>query len=171
MGPISLALFATGDDFYATMSAMQYARLCLPISKLVRDYVIFHIYFPSGHLPADGIPRTPLEALKWSVNVRRRDLTLALITARIPHKFGTKCSPTIHQHPLCSGGRYQIVSQQRFYFAIFGNYSRKNSFVTANNRHVFDLDNHVTVPDTKENLMTMYNMGTAMEMLPRIKIS
>lgn len=47
--------------------------------------------------------------------------------------------------------------------------SRNTSLVTAKNCHVFvvavvDLDHHAMLLDTKEDLMTMYNMGMAMEM-------
>lgn len=70
MGPISFALYAPGHDFNATMDAIQYARLCLRDSKLIRDYVTFHIYFPKSHMPDYGISLTQNEALKWPINCK-----------------------------------------------------------------------------------------------------
>uniref|UniRef100_A0A1I8MGF0 Glycosyl transferase n=1 Tax=Musca domestica TaxID=7370 RepID=A0A1I8MGF0_MUSDO len=65
MGPVSLALFAPGYDFNATMDSIQYARHCLPESGLIRDYVTFHIYFPNDHMPPERVPLTEEEALEW----------------------------------------------------------------------------------------------------------
>ncbi|XP_058982055.1 beta-1,4-glucuronyltransferase 1, partial [Musca domestica] len=179
MGPISLALFAPGDDFYATMNAIQYARLCLPISKLVRDYVTFHIYFPSGHLPVDGIPRTPLEALKWPANcsepyapyenVRRRDLYWHGLQLGLPINLGRNVARRSINTHYALVADIELYPSKDFIPQFFDMISRNTSLVTSKNRHVFavpafDLDHHAMVPDTKEDLMTMYNMGMAMEM-------
>lgn len=179
MGPISLALFASGDDFYATMNAIQYARLCLPISKLVRDYVTFHIYFPRGHLPVDGIPRTPLEALKWPANcsepyapyenVRRRDLYWHWLQLGLPINLGRNVARRSINTHYALVADIELYPSKDFIPQFFDMISRNTSLVTSKNRHVFavpafDLDHHAIVPDTKEDLLTMYNMGMAMEM-------
>ncbi|XP_055541271.1 beta-1,4-glucuronyltransferase 1 [Wyeomyia smithii] len=49
--PVSLAMHAPGTDFAPTISAIKYLRDCLPESHLVRQFVTFHIYFSSKHIP------------------------------------------------------------------------------------------------------------------------
>lgn len=49
--PVSLAMHAPGTDFVPTIGAVKYLRDCLPESHLVRQFVTFHIYFSSKHIP------------------------------------------------------------------------------------------------------------------------
>ncbi|XP_070495808.1 beta-1,4-glucuronyltransferase 1 [Chironomus tepperi] len=49
--PISIALHAPGTDFLPTVNSIKYLRDCLPESNLVRQFVTFHIYFSSKHVP------------------------------------------------------------------------------------------------------------------------
>lgn len=51
MAPISIALHAPGTDFNPTVNSIKFLRDCLPESHLVRQYVTFHIYFSSKHIP------------------------------------------------------------------------------------------------------------------------
>ncbi|XP_046398000.1 beta-1,4-glucuronyltransferase 1 [Ischnura elegans] len=53
-GPVSLALFAPGEDFTRTLEAVSYARSCL--SPLVRELVTFHLYFGVKDVPSK-VPR------------------------------------------------------------------------------------------------------------------
>ena len=48
-GPISLALYAPGTDFTATLTSIRYLRKCS--SPLISEYVSFHIFFEAIHLP------------------------------------------------------------------------------------------------------------------------
>ncbi|CAH1132186.1 unnamed protein product [Ceutorhynchus assimilis] len=50
MGPISIALYAPGHDFYTTLRAISYLRNCG--TDLIRKYVTFHIFFDQAHTPA-----------------------------------------------------------------------------------------------------------------------
>lgn len=51
MAPISIALHAPGTDFNPTVNSIKFLRDCLPESHLVRQFVTFHIYFSSKHIP------------------------------------------------------------------------------------------------------------------------
>ncbi|KAG8227482.1 hypothetical protein J437_LFUL002371 [Ladona fulva] len=53
-GPVSVALFAPGEDFAFTLSAISYARSCL--TPLVRELVTFHIYFGVKDIPS-AVPK------------------------------------------------------------------------------------------------------------------
>ncbi|XP_066905595.1 beta-1,4-glucuronyltransferase 1 isoform X3 [Halyomorpha halys] len=55
-GPISLALHAPSTDFNTTIQTIRYLRDCSP--QPIAEYVTFHIYFPSKHMPK-SIPRGP----------------------------------------------------------------------------------------------------------------
>ncbi|CAH0383937.1 unnamed protein product [Bemisia tabaci] len=48
-GPVSLAIHAPGTDFAPTLNTINYLKSCT--TPLVNDYVTFHIYFNSQHLP------------------------------------------------------------------------------------------------------------------------
>ena len=52
-GPISVAVFAPGDDFNATLLTVAFLRACRP---LVSQYTSFHFFFPVDHLPS-SIPK------------------------------------------------------------------------------------------------------------------
>ena len=47
---MSLAVYTPGSDYRAALEAVHYWRQCSNTS-LVADYVTFHFYFPTGHLP------------------------------------------------------------------------------------------------------------------------
>lgn len=48
-GPISLALYAPGADMAPTLDTIRYLHDCT--NSLISEYVTFHIYFPSKHVP------------------------------------------------------------------------------------------------------------------------
>lgn len=48
-GPISLTVYAPGDDFYEALESIAYLRNCQ--TPLVRELVTFHIIFNMGHQP------------------------------------------------------------------------------------------------------------------------
>ena len=52
-GPISVAIYAPGDDLNATLVAMAFLRACRP---LVAQLVSFHVFFPTSHMP-QSIPK------------------------------------------------------------------------------------------------------------------
>ena len=52
-GPVSVAVFAPGEDFNASLSTIAFLRACRP---LVAQYTSFHLFFPVDHLPP-YIPR------------------------------------------------------------------------------------------------------------------
>lgn len=51
MAPISIAMHAPGNDFAPTLDAIKYARFCGPHATLVSQFVTFHIFFSSKHVP------------------------------------------------------------------------------------------------------------------------
>lgn len=52
-GPISVALYAPGDDFHATVDSITYLRNCE--TPLIKQYVSFHIFFEGKHSPKQVI--------------------------------------------------------------------------------------------------------------------
>ncbi len=59
-GPISLALYTPGTDFQVALSIILYLRQCE--SQLIAEYVTFHLYFETQHLPEEiPVPENFLE--------------------------------------------------------------------------------------------------------------
>ncbi|MCL4148352.1 UNVERIFIED_CONTAM: hypothetical protein GTU68_005145 [Idotea baltica] len=54
-GPVSVAVYAPGADFQATIATILYLRNCM--AEGVKKYVTFHIYFHMNHVPKE-IPTT-----------------------------------------------------------------------------------------------------------------
>lgn len=50
-GPISLALHAPGTDFKNTLDSIAYLRDCT--DDLVKEFVTFHVYFSTKHVPKE----------------------------------------------------------------------------------------------------------------------
>lgn len=48
-GPISVALYAPGEDFHPSIDSVIYLRNCE--TDLIRKYVTFHIFFEANHTP------------------------------------------------------------------------------------------------------------------------
>ncbi|KAJ8952955.1 hypothetical protein NQ318_006572 [Aromia moschata] len=48
-GPISVALYAPGYDFFTTLQCIAYLRTCE--TALIRKYVTFHLFFEYNHFP------------------------------------------------------------------------------------------------------------------------
>lgn len=51
MGPISVALYAPGDDFESTTKSILHLRNCHQQSHLVKRFATFHIFFEARFLP------------------------------------------------------------------------------------------------------------------------
>lgn len=51
MAPISMAVYAPGDDFERTIESIRFLRNCPINSEILRHFVTFHIYFDLEHIP------------------------------------------------------------------------------------------------------------------------
>lgn len=62
-GPVSVALYAPGDDFEVTLKSIAYIRHCLPNSfDDIRDLVTFHVFFHQQHVPKQKNNRPLIDA-------------------------------------------------------------------------------------------------------------
>lgn len=52
-GPISIAIYAPGEDFRRTIMTINYFRECWVGKHSVREQVNFHVFFPTSHIPKD----------------------------------------------------------------------------------------------------------------------
>uniref|UniRef100_A0A1I8PQ64 Uncharacterized protein n=1 Tax=Stomoxys calcitrans TaxID=35570 RepID=A0A1I8PQ64_STOCA len=177
MGPVSLALFAPGDDFYPTLDSIQYMRHCLTISELIRDYVTFHIFFAEADLPLGNMPQTEEEALKWPYDCSAMFAPYDNLSKSRLYKNKNKISLPINvgrNVARTSANTHFILSAD---IELYPSLDLINQFLqlVANNKKllggkdkprvfampVFDLDSNAVVPDNKEELMGMYDMGFA----------
>lgn len=51
MAPISMAVYAPGDDFERTIESIRFLRNCQINGEIIRRFVTFHIYFDLEHIP------------------------------------------------------------------------------------------------------------------------
>uniref|UniRef100_A0A336M367 CSON001446 protein n=2 Tax=Culicoides sonorensis TaxID=179676 RepID=A0A336M367_CULSO len=51
IAPISIALHSPGTDFIPTVNSIRYLRDCTPEGGLIKQFVSFHLYFSSKHVP------------------------------------------------------------------------------------------------------------------------
>lgn len=49
LGPISVAVYSPGHDFYLTLNTIAYLRNCR--SFYIKDFITFHVYFSTEDLP------------------------------------------------------------------------------------------------------------------------
>ncbi|XP_061395892.1 beta-1,4-glucuronyltransferase 1-like [Musca vetustissima] len=179
MGPISLALFAPGHDFNATLNAIQYARHCLPISQLIRDYVSFHIYFPSGHMPDEPIPRSEVEALNWPFNcsdvyapyenISPSAIYWKQFSVDFPINVGRNVARRSANTHFTMAADIELYPSKDFIRNFLEMLSGNKSLLAEGQPHVFavpafDLDSHAIIPDNKAELMTLFRMQMAMAM-------
>ncbi|XP_073821403.1 beta-1,4-glucuronyltransferase 1-like [Musca autumnalis] len=177
LGPVSVALFAPGHDFNVTINAIQYARHCLPISQLIRDYVSFHIYFPSGHMPAEMVPGSENEALTWPYDcsnvyapyerVKANKIYRNSANVDFPINVGrnvARKSTNTHFHLAAD---IELYPSKKFIIKFLQMISQNPMLINNENPHVFavpafDLQPHAIIPDNKEELMSQFNMQMAM---------
>ncbi|RXG62133.1 hypothetical protein Avbf_18679 [Armadillidium vulgare] len=61
MGPISVAVYAPGTDFDEAVKTIIHLRNC--VSKNVKDFVTFHLYFEAEHFPTNVINNSKINFL------------------------------------------------------------------------------------------------------------
>ena len=66
-GPLSISVYAPGDDFDRAMRKIQNLRYCLSgeSSRWVREFVSFHLFFDAKHSPATSV------LSKWENDLER----------------------------------------------------------------------------------------------------
>lgn len=62
--PISLALYAPGTDFKATVHSIMWLQQCAPERELIKRWVSFHIYFHVEHMPDKVYAQKSLGSMK-----------------------------------------------------------------------------------------------------------
>lgn len=50
-GPISVALYAPGYDFFSSLQSIAFLRKCVSASEQIKKYVTFHLFFEHIHIP------------------------------------------------------------------------------------------------------------------------
>lgn len=173
--PISFALYAPGNDFYATMESIVYVRNCLPESELIRDYVTFHIYIQRRHLPS-FLANTEQEILQWPFNCN--------ITPPYTNVNLTEMYRNVHNltYPINIGRNIARKSANtHFIFAcdieFYPNYGLVKNFLNMIEKNpkivlnsvkpkvfvipVYELATNSSIPNTKSDLTKMFQNNTA----------
>ncbi|XP_049805362.1 beta-1,4-glucuronyltransferase 1 [Schistocerca nitens] len=171
-GPVSLSVHAPGTDFKPTLEAIRWARDCL--SPLVAEYVTFHVFFSSRHIPKE-LPRSADASAKglsdcnkpapW-VNVSAASLYKTRSRILYPVNVGRNAareSATTH---------YVLPSDIELYPSpgvipdFLEMIRRQDKPLLRPNPKVFplsifELEKGATLPENKEQLVKMLKNGTA----------
>ncbi|XP_060526457.1 beta-1,4-glucuronyltransferase 1-like [Cylas formicarius] len=173
-GPISVALYAPGDDYFTTLDSISYLRNCE--TALIKEYVTFHVFFDTKYVPKSRHNGTSLltayadaincsspppwltkndedmfkvqNSLLYPINVARNVAKLAATTYFI-FPSDIELYPTRDFIPLFlefARGHPQLLAEDQ-----------KNVFVLP----IFEVLENQTVPENKTQLQAMLKKKTA----------
>ncbi|XP_063239581.1 beta-1,4-glucuronyltransferase 1-like [Bacillus rossius redtenbacheri] len=168
--PVSLALYAPGDDFPAACDAVVYARSCL--SPLVAEFVTFHVFFDSGQLP--GAVPSPEDMLSRAANCsapapweetaethrRRGEIPYPVNVARNVAReassthFVLAADVELYPSPGLADGFLDLVLRR-------GGHSSSPSGPEVFPLALFELQEGAALPGSKTELLAMLSNGSA----------
>ncbi|XP_023017546.2 beta-1,4-glucuronyltransferase 1 [Leptinotarsa decemlineata] len=172
-GPISVALYAPGYDFFSTLQSIAYLRICSG-NSLVKELVTFHLFFEHDHIPIqhdrplldiyrdefDCSQKPPFETVKdGDMYKERKNLTYPINVARNVAKLNAQTHfvfpSDIELYPTRNFIKefLEFVQKRPDYF-------KKNStnvFVLP----LFEILEGYRIPETKKELQDMIRNKTA----------
>ncbi|XP_045111113.1 beta-1,4-glucuronyltransferase 1-like isoform X2 [Portunus trituberculatus] len=161
-GPVSVAVYASGDDFEASIKTILYLRDCW--SEDIKKYVTFHFFFHSHHMP-NKIPSTE-ELLKRNIQCEQVTPRWFNVTTYRQHKnlmYPVNLARNIARQAVQT---YFVVSSDmelypsiNFIPEFFRMLKRPDVSNTTNPRvfvfSKFEVQKNAPVPETKEELLKM----------------
>ena len=82
-GPISVAIFAPGKDFWTAVQIVKYQRSCTSEMYSVRKFVTYHFFFPVDHMPR-VVPHDLND--KVDIDCSKLDLEIQQLTKEVTYK-------------------------------------------------------------------------------------
>ncbi|XP_018579195.1 beta-1,4-glucuronyltransferase 1 [Anoplophora glabripennis] len=171
-GPISVALYAPGSDFFTTLHCIAYLRTCT--TPLVREFVTFHLFFEFEHMPKekssslidifedtfDCSLKPPYEVLKdKDMYKEKNNLTYPINTAR-------NIARTAAQTHFVFPSDIELYPTRNFipmflaFIRLHPEYAQKDSknvFVLP----IFEVKTNEKVPESKTHLRDMFEKKKA----------
>ncbi|KAH8262819.1 hypothetical protein KR044_000591 [Drosophila immigrans] len=182
LGPISFAIHSPGYDLKSTLDAIQYVRNCLPGSRLISDYVSFHVYFSNAHMP-DYVPYDEGETLSWPFNCtaengelleppyyqNRSEMYKVQANMTYPINVGRNIARQAVNTHFIFACDIELYPSLGFVEQFLDMVYRNNSVLQLNSQQpprvyplpVFEIDEDVPVPNDKFELMQLFNKQKA----------
>ncbi|XP_063873317.1 beta-1,4-glucuronyltransferase 1-like [Scylla paramamosain] len=163
-GPVSMAMYAPGDDFNATINTILYLRDCW--AEDIKKYVTFHFFFEAKHTPVK-IPSTE-ELLKMETNCEQKPpLWINVTTYRQQNNLLYPVNVARNTARLAAQTYFVFPSDVELYPSInfipefFRMLKRPDISNTTNPRvfvlPVFEVQKGAAVPETKKELVRLLN--------------
>lgn len=156
------------------MNSIYYLRNCLPESELIRNYVTFHIYFPLQLYPSN-MAKTEEEISQWSYNCKVPKPPY--INVDLKTMFQIRKNFT---YPINTGRNIARKSANTYFILdsdidLYPNYGLAPKFLEMVERNpkailngktvftipIYEIKNHATIPNNKEELNKMLQKHTA----------
>ncbi|XP_045110967.1 uncharacterized protein LOC123504487 isoform X2 [Portunus trituberculatus] len=161
-GPVSVAVYAPGDDFNATVNTILYLRDCW--AEGIKKYVTFHLFFHVNHTPKK-IPSTEellkrktdcgLEPPRWANVTTYRQQKKLLYPVNVARNTARQAVQTYFVFP----SDVELYPSINFIPEFFRMLKRPDVSNTTNPRvfvfSIFEVQENVAVPETKEELLKM----------------
>ncbi|KAK4313033.1 hypothetical protein Pmani_015555 [Petrolisthes manimaculis] len=167
-GPVSVAVYAPGDDFEATVNTILYLRACW--AEGIKKYVTFHIYFHVSHTPKK-IPSTEellkrktdcaLEPPRWTNVTTYRQRKKLLYPVNIARNTARLAAQTY----FVVASDVELYPSVNFIPEFFKMLKRPDLSNTTQPRvypfSIFEIKENVSVPENKAELQKLLQTGEA----------
>ncbi|KAH8267455.1 hypothetical protein KR018_005019, partial [Drosophila ironensis] len=176
LSPVSLALYAPGDDFDPTLHSILWLRQCHKSRHLVRELVSFHIYFMVTHIPrilptTDTALKRKIDCSKPPpyVNTTHSSLYRVKMNLTYPVNMGRNLARGASLTHFVLASDIELYPTPGLVPAYLKFYSRKvvkhsGEWLNAPVVHVlriFEVQANATIPTTKSQLQEMLVQGEA----------
>ncbi|KAK7072344.1 hypothetical protein SK128_025860 [Halocaridina rubra] len=167
-GPVSVAVYAPGTDFNATVHTILYLRDCW--AEGIKKYVTFHLFFHVSHTPKQ-VPSTEellrrktdcgLEPPKWANVTTYRQQKKLLYPVNVARNTARLAAQTYFVFP----SDVELYPSVNFIPEFFKMLKRPDVSNTTHPRvyvfSIFEVRDNVTAPETKGELQKMLQKGDA----------
>ncbi|XP_030383742.1 beta-1,4-glucuronyltransferase 1 [Scaptodrosophila lebanonensis] len=178
--PISLAVYAPGTDFVSTLNSIRWLLQCAPQRDLVRAFVSFHIYFNALHMPS-AVPKSE-HVLKRKVDCKDEapfaDPELPMTYRKqhflnYPVNVGRNIARDAAVTHFVLASDIELYPTPHLVERFMDMLGRNPKMMKNNSPHVyvlrvFEVEQNVTVPDTKKELKYLLRKGLAISFHSRL---
>ncbi|XP_066251093.1 beta-1,4-glucuronyltransferase 1-like [Euwallacea similis] len=173
-GPISIALYAPGYDFYTTLNSIAYLRNCKP--AIIRHLVSFHLVFEQKHTPKIKDPRGSLLSSyedsydcslppPWQAT-NDKDMYKTQHGLLYPINVLRNAAKLASQTYFIFPNDIELYPTRKF-IPLFMNFAKDNIDLFKKGQRnvfvlpIFEILSNQTIPETKTQLQEMLKMKTA----------
>lgn len=167
-GPVSVAVYAPGTDFNATVQTILYLRDCW--AEGIKKYVTFHLFFHVSHTPKQ-VPTTEdllrrkidcgVEPPRWANVTTYRQQKKLLYPVNVARNTARLAVQTYFVFP----SDVELYPSTNFIPEFFKMLKRPDFSNSTNPRvyifSIFEVRENVTAPETKTELQNMLKKGDA----------